>query len=190
MKCNIYDLDSHRLHPICTCVYVLKGQAGSVEMKERKSCRIEKQAAQRSIALPSYKLKSVSQAAKKQLRLACSAQKHFVGVTNPFVALFQPCWEHFQVICGNLWKKLWSLISVYRGVFFLDGMHHGLFIANQQSVYVQWPRWLHTYFYLSHVMTTEVTSWHNSQVQWRCTGSWSRCYQIINKGEREIKNKT
>lgn len=101
MKCNIYDLDSHCLHPICT-EYVLKGQAGREEMKERKSCKIEKQAAQRSTALTSYKLKSVSQAAKKQLRLECTAQRNLVGVTNPFVPLLQSCWEHL----GNLWQLI------------------------------------------------------------------------------------
>ncbi len=49
---------------LCVSVGVLKGQARRGKMKERKSCGIEKQAAQHSFTVPSYKFKSLSQAAK------------------------------------------------------------------------------------------------------------------------------
>ena len=83
---------------------VLKGQAGREKMKEKKKKLQDREASSpaQHTALASYKLKSVSQAAKKQLRLAFSAQTNRVRVTNPFVLLVQLCWKRCQVICSNL----------------------------------------------------------------------------------------
>ena len=73
-------------------------------MKEEKKKLQDREASSpaQHTALPSYELKTVSQAAKKQLRLAFSAQTNRVCVTNPFVLLVQLCWKHCQVMCSNL----------------------------------------------------------------------------------------
>lgn len=48
-------------------------------------------------------LKSVSQAAKKQLRCSCSAQKSLQLSQILFVLLSEPCcWEH----SGSLWQHM------------------------------------------------------------------------------------
>ena len=89
---------------VCVCVCVLKRQASREKMKEEKKKLQDREASSpaQHTALPSYELKTVSQAAKKQLRLAFSAQTNRVCVTNPFVLLVQLCWKHCQVMCSNL----------------------------------------------------------------------------------------
>lgn len=90
------------------CVWVCACVCGRTERQrgdERKENRMERQTALHSQAFPSYKLKSVSQTAKKQLRCSCSAQKSL----QLSQILLSYCLSHVvgntQVICGNKWKK-------------------------------------------------------------------------------------